>query len=318
MIFWVVLLCFSPFLVYLTYAFRRLLHVRRQINQLHRSAAFSQSSSRAVQISPKTYLNKELKQIQKVTRGITERAQTSINTTSFHFVKFKRSDSWNSPAYQFSVDATGKVLYEGLIAVRLLGCYQWRIHNDNLKAIEDLLKNSSIYELPEKHLSDIEGISKVTVDIYLKNGVHKTFVYDHASNYPIQLSTIERNLDKHSGAKKLWLEWKQNVSKFSLKKGKSFQYTYRASDKICLYQNGKKTKVLEANISWPELDAVLRKYNHLWVENSPESFYSHPQDSILLELENGFRFLITKHKYAAIYNELSEVVNQKKEQLVPS
>jgi len=229
----------------------------------------------------------------------------------FHIIKFGRTAAWGSPAYSVSVDALGNVLYHGKEAVRMIGFFQWKIYRKRIKNINSVIKKSQFFKIKgNKFESEIKDISGVVIEIYLKNGIHKKIKYDHASDYPIDLGFLERKLDIILETKKLWLYWSQNAVKFSIKRGLNYRATFAVNEGVLYTILGQDYFSEEYFHEWKEINDLLLKHEALWTKETSESFKNHPRDSVWVEIETGFRFIISPHKHPDIYNEFAQIVEE--------
>jgi hypothetical protein len=229
--------------------------------------------------------------------------------TEFHIIKFGRIPAWGSPSYNISIDALGNVLFNGKEAVRLIGFFQWKIYRKRIHNLNHIIKKSGFFDIKEPSFkSSIDHISGVVIEIYLKNGFHKKVTYDHASNYPIDLGFLERKLDLILGTQKLWLYWDQNVVQFSIKRGLNYKVSFILNQGL-LYTILGEEYFSDTHIDgWEALNQLVVKHENLFSEATNYSYQRHPRDSIWVELQTGFRFLILPSKHQKIYNQFVKIV----------
>lgn len=227
----------------------------------------------------------------------------------FHIIKFTRLSAWGSPEYTISVDSLGHVLYDGKKAMRLIGSYEWKIYRKRLKNINSIIQKSEFFQIPEQEFkSELEDISRVSIEIFLKNGAHKKIEYDHAANYPMNLGFLERKLDVVLGTQKIWLYWGQNAVQFSVKRGLNYKVIYVVNQGVLYTILGQEFYSQEHISEWKEINDILLKYETSWTSETKESLRNHPRDTVWVELETGFRFLISPHKHPQAYQEFVQVV----------
>ncbi len=312
MLYWVAIISFLPFLIYLFVSIRREIRLRHKIKGSQKNNEVLLLRNNVSKLNKVTFLKKQRKQ-QILFENIVkhQRKKPSPFDTPIYLIKFSRTAAWNTPAYQLSVDPKGTVIYEGNSTVRLQGFYHWKINPKSLQELGLIIHKSNFLELgASSYQSDIDAISKVTIDIHRNDGTQHTVIFDHAADYPIQIGRIERTLDELLGTKKLWLEWRQNIHRLSIKIGSNSQFTFVAFDKLCWYKNGTELRRVETAEWWDALDCIVKKHNTLWIQETTNTFYNHPFDSLWIELDNGFQFLISKHKHPSIYKDFVEIINQ--------
>ena len=302
-----------PFLVYFFISVRRGLRLRRQIDRLQQNNEVLLLRNKILKLEQNALKKRQLKQQQSIEKhAIVTIPKINASTSGIHLIKFNRTAAWNTPAYQMSVDALGTVLFEGINAVRLKGFYQWKIPKKRLFELSSIIEKANFFNLKKtQFLSDIETIATVQIEIYLEDGTHQSVIFDHAAKYPLQLGKLERSIDRLIGSQKLWLEWKQNIQRLSLKLGNESHYSFVAYDQLCWFNRGKEVLRVETTGCWAALDLIVQQHESLWIEETTNTFYNHPADSLWIELENGFQFLIAKHKYKKIYKKFVQIIDQK-------
>lgn len=231
--------------------------------------------------------------------------------SEFHIIKFGRISAWGSPAYNISVDALGNVLFHGKEAVRLTGFFQWKIYRKRIHNLNNIITKSGFFNIKEPSFkSSIDTVSAVVIEIYLKNGFHKKITYDHAANYPIDLGFLERKLDVILGTQKLWLYWDQNVVQFSIKRGLNYKVSFILNQGLLYTILGEEYFSDAYHEGWESLNQLIVKHENLFSEATNYSYQRHPRDTIWVELETGFRFLILPDKHKELYNEFVTIVEE--------
>lgn len=316
MSFFLIAFVFCPFVIIFIIVLKKSVRIQEQIQQLEVKQQELLEANSLLAIEKEDLLKRQGDLDKELAEAIAHNAQKqqkldeyAARQLEFHIIKFGRISAWGSPAYSISVDALGNVLYQGKTAVRKIGFYQWRIFRKRIQNINHVIKKSRFFEIEGNEFkSNIESISGVVIEIYLKNGLHKKIHYDHAANYPIDLGFLERKLDVILGTKKLWLYWAQNAVQISAKLGTYYKVSFLANQGIVYSISGQDYFSDEYLAEWPEINKVLVKYEALWSEPTRESSRNHPVDSIWVELETGFRFLITLHKHREAYTALAKVI----------
>ena len=326
MIYIVIFISFLPFLTYLAIVIRREIKMNKKLRILEENQKELQQINRILKIEKEelehkqSIQDKELqryrlsnKQKQEILDKYTERQ------LDFHLIKFGRTPAWGSPSYSITVDALGNVLYHGKEAVRLTGFYQWKIYRKRIKNINSIIKKSNFFKIKgNEFLSEIDQVSGVIIEIYLKNGFHRKVHFDHAAGFPSDLSFLERKLDNILGTKKLWLFWAQKTVKLSIRRGLNYRCTFEINKGIYY-------RILEQEFysdqytdGWKSIDNILKKYEKLWYEDTYDSFNNHPIDTIWVEIESGFRFLISSFKHPEAYKEIAKLTEDFGERLQKS
>lgn len=309
MLFFIIAFICCPLLVIVLIILKKSVRIQEQLQKLEaQQKELLQANSlleleKEELLSRQAELDKELANAKE--KSVQQQQQLDLQAKrqfEFHIIKFGRISAWGSPAYTVSVDALGNVLYQGKTAVRRLGFYQWKIFRKRINNLNNVIKKSRFFELEQTHYnSAIDNVSGVVIEIYLKNGMHQKIEYDHAANYPIDLGFLERKLDVILGTKKLWLYWSQNVVQFSFKGNFSYRVQFIAGQGVLYTIHGKDYFSQDYYTEWPELNEITQQYETEWVDSTTESYKNHPKNSIWVELESGFRFLITPHKNPEAY-----------------
>lgn len=313
----VVLVCtFIPFVIIFVIIIKRSTRIQEQLKQMEEEQKELRAINSLLAIEKKELLQKQEKLDQELSIAIQNNLnkqekldEYAARQQEFHIIKFGRIPAWGSPAYSISVDALGNVLYHGKEAVRMVGFYQWKIYRKRINNINNIIRKADFFSIKENRFdSAIENISGVVIEIYLKNGLHKKIQYDHAANYPMGLGFLERKLDLILGTQKLWLYWGQNVVHFSIKRGLNYRVSFIVHQGVLYTILGQEYFSDFYIDGWMEINDLMLKYETEFTEETNHSYQKHPRDSIWVELETGFRFLITPHKHPEIYKAFVGIV----------
>jgi hypothetical protein len=316
MIYIVIFISFLPFLTYLAIVIRRGIKMNRRLQNLEEHQKELQQLNRILKIEKEELERKQAiqdKQLERYKLSNEQKQEILDKYTErqldFHLIKFGRIPAWGSPAYSITVDALGNVLYQGKEAVRLIGFYQWKIYRKRIKNINSIINKSNFFKIKgNEFYSEIEDVSGVVIEIYLKNGFHRKVQYDHGAEFPTDLSFLERKLDMILGTKKLWLFWAQNVVKLSIRRGLNYRCTFEVNKGIYYRILEQEFYSRQYTEEWESINKILKIYENLWYEDTAESYNHHPADTIWIEIESGFRFLISAHKHPEPYLGISKVV----------
>ena len=318
MLFFIIAFICCPLLIIIALILKKSVRIQEQLQRLEeQQKQLLQANSllkveKEALLSRQAELDRELANAQKNSAQKQQQLdQYAARQFEFHIIKFGRISAWGSPAYTISVDALGNVLYQGKEAVRRMGFYQWKIFRKRINNLNNVIKKSRFFEIEETtYQSAIDNVSGVVIEIYLKNGMHQRIQYDHAADYPIDLGFLERKLDIILGTKKLWLFWSQNIVQFSFKGNFSYRVQFIANQGVLYTIHGKDYFSTDYYTEWSELDAIVQKHEMEWLEATNESYRNHPKNSMWVELESGFRFLITPHKNPEAYQAIVALTDE--------
>jgi len=314
--FLVIVGAFLPFVIIFVIVIRKSVRIQEKLQQLEEERKELEDLNSLLKIEKAELLQKQAQLDQELHLAIENNTQQkevidlyAARQTEFHIIKFGRIPAWGSPAYSISVDALGNVLFHGKEAVRLIGFFQWKIYRKRIHNLNNIIKKSGFFDIKEPVFkSSIQNISGVVIEIYLKNGFHKKITYDHAANYPIDLGFLERKLDLILGTQKLWLYWDQNIVQFSIKRGLNYKVSFILNQGLLYTILGEEYFSDSYQDGWTILNHLVVKYENLFSEATNYSYQRHPRDSIWVELETGFRFLILPNKHQELYKRFVKVV----------
>ncbi|WMX17454.1 MULTISPECIES: DUF6438 domain-containing protein [unclassified Aureispira] len=307
---------FLPFLIIFGIVIRKSARIQEKLQRLEEERNELQDLNSLLKIEKAELLKKQAQLDQELSLAIQNNSQQqealelyATRQTEFHIIKFGRIPAWGSPSYSISVDALGNVLFHGKEAVRLIGFFQWKIYRKRIHNLNNIIKKSGFFDIKEPSFkSSIDNISGVVIEIYLKNGFHKKITYDHAANYPIDLGFLERKLDIILGTQKLWLYWDQNVVQFSIKRGLNYKVSFILNQGLLYTILGEEYFSDAYQDGWESLNKLVVEYEHLFSEATNYSYQRHPRDTIWVELETGFRFLILPDKHKELYHRFAKIV----------
>lgn len=312
----VVAVTLCPFVIIFGIIIRKSIRIQEKLEQLEEERKELEDLNSLLKIEKVELLQKQALLDKELSLAIESNAQQkevidlyAARQTEFHIIKFGRIPAWGSPDYSISVDALGNVLFHGKEAVRLIGFFQWKIYRKRIHNLNNIIKKSGFFEIKESSFkSPIENISGVVIEIYLKNGFHKKVSYDHAANYPIDLGFLERKLDLILGTQKLWLYWGQNIVQFSIKRGLNYKVSFILNQGLLYTILGEEYFSALYDNGWDTLDRLVVEHESLFSEATNYSYQRHPRDSIWVELETGFRFLILPNKHKVLYRRFVKIV----------
>lgn len=313
MIYIIILLSFSFFITIFLVILRKSASIQGRLNELEEQQKELVEIDSMLKIEKEDLYKKQAKLDKELAVAVEKKDNTqhteSEDFPEFHLIKFSRLSAWGSPEYDISVDATGHILYNGKKAMRRIGSFEWKIYRKRLKNINSIIHKSEFFQIEEQAFkSELQDISKVVIEIFLKDGRYKKIDYDHASNYPMNLGFLERKLDVILGTQKLWLYWGQNAVQFSVKRGLNYKVIYVVNQGVLYTILGQEFFSQENIYEWKEINDILLKYENLWTDETTESLRNHPRDTVWVELETGFRFIISPHKHPQAYKEFVKVV----------
>ncbi|BDS11300.1 DUF6438 domain-containing protein [Aureispira anguillae] len=316
MTFLVVVGAFLPFVIIFVIVIRKSARIQQKVQELEEQQKELRAINSLLEIEKGDLLKKQAVLDKELASAIQDNAsqqeklnQYAARQQEFHIIKFGRISAWGSPAYSISVDALGNVLYHGKEAVRMIGFFQWKIYRKRINNINHIIKKSDFFKIEEDEFkSTLENISAVVIEIYLKNGLHKKISYDHAAQYPMGLGFLERKLDLILGTQKLWLFWGQNVVQFSIKRGLNYQVSFIVNQGLLYTILGQEYFSDWYINGWKDINDLVLKYETSLIEETHYSYQKHPRDTIWVELETGFRFLISPNKQPEFYQEFALLV----------
>jgi hypothetical protein len=314
--FLVITVAIFPFVIIFGIIIRKSTRIQERLKRLEEERNKLEDLNSLLKIEKAELLQKQAQLDQELNLAIENNNQQkevidlyAVRQTEFHIVKFSRTPAWGSPSYNISIDALGNVLFHGKEAVRLLGFFQWKIYRKRIHNLNHIIKKSGFFDIKEPSFkSSIERVSGVVIEIYLKNGFHKKVTYDHAADYPIDLGFLERKLDLILGTQKLWLYWEQSVVQFSIKRGLNYKVSFILNQGVLYTILGEEYFSDSYLDGWEVLNQLVVKYENLFPEATSYSYQRHPRDSIWVELETGFRFLILPDKHQEIYHQFVKIV----------
>jgi len=305
-----------PMAIFVLLVLRHSALIQQRMNRLKSQQKQLRRHNKVLQIEKKDLQKKQKQLHQKLQNSLSNLQNKKSKLQAFHkrqkdfhSIRFQRKAAWGSPAYVISVDAMGSVLFEGISAVRKIGFFEWTIYRKRIQNLNNVIKKSLFFDVPQdQYLSKIEEVSAVEIEIYLKDGTHRIIKYDHASRYPIELGFLERKLDIILGTQKMWLFWGQKVMRFSLYHHKNYRAIFRQKQGLTYYIYGQDYFSDEFLEGWKDISDLTEKHEALWQEETNYSIRRHPQNSIWIELESNFRFLITPDLYPTVYRDFVAIV----------
>lgn len=305
-----------PFMIIFGIIIRKSTRIQEKLKQSEEERKELEDLNSLLKLEKAELLEKQAQLDQELNLSIKNNAQQkevidlyAARQTEFHIIKFGRHPAWGSPSYNISVDALGNVLFHGKESVRLIGFFQWKIYRKRIHNLNHIIKKSGFFDLKEPSFkSSMDTVSSVVIEIYLKNGFHKKVTYDHAANYPIDLGFLERKLDLILGTQKLWLYWDQNVVQFSIKRGLNYKVSFILNQGLLYTVLGEEYFSDAYPDGWKTLNELVLEYENLFTEATNYSYQRHPRDTIWVELETGFRFLILPNKHQELYQRFVKIV----------
>ena len=296
----VILLCFLPFLTFLGYA------LSKGYFSMDRYKAPINKSPRRIKISDDSYL----RLLRKIYTSHSNNA-----SAKFKYIEFERHSAWGSPAYKVIITASGLVLYEGFLAVRLKGKYKWKITKKDLIAVHRQLDHMLLKQyLHDKYSSGIYPISKVSIKIN-KGKSSTQFCYDHAAKYPLELSQLETLIDTCAQLKSLWLFWDQHPVCIAVNDD-YLSILKQKKDGLFLKNLHKETRIDDHSASWKNLSTLIEQTSCHYFKETDLHYSILPNHTALISLETGFSYLIRQSNEPEIYDQINGYI-QKLAKIVP-